>query len=136
MKRGKIHAKNLWKKDITKNVHIFVLNFDFITRNIAQIQFFWMCCHMLFFVFGRIRRSRPCETLEKRLTGCPWDIRYQEILDFSCQKGQWNFNIFYTQSYLQPHRMNQPIYSKINSGRFSYNWKNDSWKLQFTKHKH
>ena len=24
-----------------------------------------------FFVFGRIRRSRPCETLEKRLTGCP-----------------------------------------------------------------
>ena len=37
---GKIHAKNLWKKDVTKNVHIFVLNFDFITRNIAQIQFF------------------------------------------------------------------------------------------------
>ena len=65
-------------------------------------------------------------------------VRYtlSRNLDFSCQKGQWNFNIFYTQSYLQPHRMNQPIYSKINSGRFSYNWKNDSWKLQFTKHKH
>ena len=71
MKRGKINAKNLWKQDITKNVHIFVLNFDCITRNIAQIQFFRVCCHTLFFVFGRIRMLRPWEILEMRLTSFP-----------------------------------------------------------------
>ena len=133
---GKIHAKNLWKKKHYKKCTYFCFKLWFHHAQHSPNSIFLSVLSYAFFCVWQNSKVKALWNIGK--TSHWLSVRYtlSRNLDFSCQKGQWNFNIFYTQSYLQPHRMNQPIYSKINSGRFSYNWKNDSWKLQFTKHKH